>query len=304
MKVGDRIESQNEIAAMGFSLVTVLRTLRDMEADDIIYRQVGRGSFLVRLPWAETYLRIGWFYNRDTVPNGIFSNPLYSHIVAALENTVVSDGHAFVLGSFTNRKMPLELWDRLDAVILFGIAPFSTSVALKGATSLIAAMDMIVGQDWTDSYTIDVQPAFEMMVHQLRGRPTRILYVDGMTQSEHVSDRCARIHDFSNRVALHEIEILAVDFDRDDEAIAALLTKAARFRPDIVCGFLKEAWVAALANTNAQTKIYPVTAQPNTSGFAVDGHAWARVIADRLYACLADRTLPVMVLRFPANFVA
>lgn len=53
VKTGDKIESQNEIMKFcGFSLITVIKTLKDLEAEGVIRRQVGKGSFLVKTPWS------------------------------------------------------------------------------------------------------------------------------------------------------------------------------------------------------------------------------------------------------------
>ena len=111
VQIGDRIESQNEIAKIcDFSLITIVKTLKDLEADGIIRRQVGKGSFLVRTPWTEAHHRIGMFYNRDVVGGGIFNNDFYTRLVVGLEKAVVSDGHEFIMGSFTNAKMPMVVW--------------------------------------------------------------------------------------------------------------------------------------------------------------------------------------------------
>ena len=85
VKIGDKIESQNEIVKFcEFSLITVIKTLKDLEAEGIIRRQVGKGSFLVKTPWTEAHHRIGFFYNRDIVGGGIFNNDFYTKLVVAL----------------------------------------------------------------------------------------------------------------------------------------------------------------------------------------------------------------------------
>lgn len=303
MRVGDRIESQNEIVAtFGYSLVTVLRTLRDMEDEHIIYRQVGRGSFLVRLPWAESYLRIGWFYNRDRIPGGIFSNVLYSHVIASLENTIVSDGHAFVLGSFTDRKMPVELWDRLDAVLLFGAPSDMAKEHLPETTSLIATMDMMLAQVHIDSHGIDMRPAFDGMLNHLGPGPQKVLYLDGR-----IDLRYPAIRDQELRSAAaargHCIETLMVDMEHPDAAYSALRQAITRFKPDAVCGFLREVWTQELTQQYPDLPIYPVVTRPDARGFSVDARGWTRALADRTYARLADRTLPPLDTRFPVRFL-
>ena len=105
VKVGDKIESQNEIVKFcEFSLITVIKTLKDLEAEGVIRRQVGKGSFLVKKPWTEAHHRIGFFYNRDIVGGGIFNNDFYTKLVVAFEKSIVSDGHEFILGSFTHQQ--------------------------------------------------------------------------------------------------------------------------------------------------------------------------------------------------------
>ena len=75
IKKGDKIESQNDIKSFcDFSLITIIKTLNDLQAEGIIERKVGKGSYLQNAPWFTSHLRIGFFYNRDVVGGGIFHN--------------------------------------------------------------------------------------------------------------------------------------------------------------------------------------------------------------------------------------
>jgi len=122
LKKGDKIESQNDITKFcDFSLITIIKTLNDLQYEGIIHRKVGKGSYLNNAPWLISHLRIGFFYNREVVGGGIFHNNFYTKVVVAFEKKVISDGHEFILGSFTHTKKPLLLWDDLDAVVLIGI---------------------------------------------------------------------------------------------------------------------------------------------------------------------------------------
>ena len=122
LKKGDKIESQNDIADFcDFSLSTIIKTLNDLQTEGIIQRKVGKGSYLNNAPWFTSHLRIGFFYNREVVGGGIFHNNFYTKVVVAFEKKVISDGHEFILGSFTHTQKPLLLWDDLDAAVLTGI---------------------------------------------------------------------------------------------------------------------------------------------------------------------------------------
>ena len=166
LKPGARIESQNEIVKLSdFSLITVMKTLKDLEAEGVIHRQVGKGSYLVTTPWAELYWRIGFFYNRDIVGGGIFDNAFYTRMVVAIEKGVVSDGHEFVLGSFTHETMPINLWDALDAVILTGITDETNTLGLAETTSQVSLIDLFPDALPFHSFRLDFS---QMLDHRLK----------------------------------------------------------------------------------------------------------------------------------------
>ena len=62
LKKGEKIESQNDIKTFcDFSLITIIKTLNDLQAEGIIERKVGKGSYLQNAPWFTSHLRIGFF---------------------------------------------------------------------------------------------------------------------------------------------------------------------------------------------------------------------------------------------------
>ena len=126
--------------------VDYMRGGRDADtwAEGVIRRQVGKGSFLVKTPWSEAHHRVGFFYNRDIVGGGIFNNDFYTKLVVAFEKAVVSDGHEFVLGSFTHKSMPIHLYDALDVVVLTGITQDTDLSKLPETSSQVAIMDLVI----------------------------------------------------------------------------------------------------------------------------------------------------------------
>ena len=178
LKKGDKIESQNDITRFcDFSLITIIKTLNDLQDEGIIQRKVGKGSYLNNAPWFTTHLRIGFFYNRDVVGGGIFHNNFYTKVVVAFEKQVISDGHEFILGSFTHKTKPILLWDDLDAVALTGVTAKTNITDLNTTSCLLSFIEKQNNSMSKSHYHIDFEPSFNEMFKK-NNNNNKILYLD------------------------------------------------------------------------------------------------------------------------------
>ncbi len=306
LKAGDKIESQNEITRFcDFSLITVIKTLKDLEAEGIIRRQVGRGSFLVKAPWAEAHHRVGFFYNRNIVGGGIFDNEFYTRLVIALERGIVSDGHEFVMGSFTNDKMPVSFWDRLDMVVVTGITDETDTSALGQTTSQVSVLDAVIDLPGVHSYNLDYGPAFEQMFARFGSKPNRVLYLDTVHIS---SEQAVRLEKFKAACAASEaIQTLRVTtVNQEDHAadIRPLEETIAEFQPDLICGYMHHRWHARMAEALSKpVLILPYGLDSKRPGFIVDSGAWLKTVLPSIYQRLDQRRGEGGVHTFPAHFV-
>lgn len=306
LKIGDRIESQNEITRFcDFSLITVIKTLKDLETEGVIRRQVGRGSFLVKAPWAEAHHRIGFFYNRNAVGGGIFNNEFYTRLVIALEKRVVSDGHEFVMGSFTHDKMPVTLWDRLDMVVLTGITGRTDISALDQTTSLVSVLDAVVDRPGIESFRLDYRPALMEMFRQLGSRPNRVLYLDTVHASSEQRERRAAFEAaVATAVVPQQVKVIEVNQEERVEDTGALEDAVAANQPDLICGYLHHTWLPRLsARLRKPAPIYRFGLDSSRPGFAVNADEWMSSILPILYGRLDDRTRPGALHGFPAHFI-
>jgi hypothetical protein len=301
VRVGDKIESQNEIVKFcDFSLITVIKTLKDLEAEGIIRRQVGKGSFLVKAPWTEPYHRIGFFYNRDIVGGGIFDNEFYTKLVVAFEKSVVSDGHEFILGSFTHKSMPIHLWDALDVVVLAGITKQTDISKLPETSSQVAIMDLVREGLPYHAYRIDFEPAYQQMFAQHSDKKYKFLYLDSTIVS---SEQAARLAAFKRACAAsgagHELRIISVNQEvGDPDGLDATM---ASYKPDFVCGYIHRSWIPELAT---KAKVYPYALDSERAGFNVDSAEWMRQVLADIYDNLEDRRPGATIFSFPATFRA
>jgi DNA-binding Lrp family transcriptional regulator len=306
LKTGDRIESQNEITKFcDFSLITVIKTLKDLEAEGVIRRQVGRGSFLVQAPWAAAHHRVGFFYNRDIVGGGIFNNEFYTRLVIALERGVVSDGHEFIMGSFTHEKMPVVLWDMLDMVVLTGVTKETDISALSQTTSQVSVLDAVVDAPGVHSYRLDYGPAFAEMFARLGTRPNRVLYLDTVHVS---SEQAARLTAFKAAClggdVVQTLRVTTVNQEDQLADISALEATIAEFQPDLICGYMHHRWHARMAECLAKpVRIYPFGLDSHRPGFVVESGDWMKSLLPELYQKLDDRGADNAVHTFPAHFV-
>jgi hypothetical protein len=301
VKVGDKIESQNEIVKFcEFSLITVIKTLKDLEAEGVIRRQVGRGSFLVKTPWTEAHHRVGLFYNRDIVGGGIFNNDFYTKLVVAFEKRVVSDGHEFILGSFTNKSMPIHLWDALDVVVLTGITKQTNIDKLQDTSSQVAIMDLVLEGLPYHAYRIDFEPAFQQMFRKVEGKKQKFLYLNSAIAS---SEQAARLAAFKRACAAangpHELRVISVNQESGDPD--NLEQMVASYKPDVVCGYIHHSWIPLISG---KAKVYPYALDSERSSFTVNSSEWMQQVLADIYANLEDRRPGAQVFSFPASFRA
>lgn len=306
LKAGDKIESQNEITKFcDFSLITVIKTLKDLEAEGIIRRQVGRGSFLVKAPWAEAHHRVGFFYNRNIVGGGIFNNEFYTRLVIALERGVVSDGHEFIMGSFTHDKMPVSLWDRLDMVVLTGVTGETDISSLGQTTSQVSVLDAVIDLPGVHSYRLDYGPAFEEMFARLGTRPNRVLYLDTVHVSSEQAARLSAFRAACERVdVVQTLKVSTVNQEDHHADISELEHTIAEFQPDLICGYMHHRWHARMAESLAKpVRIYPFGLDSHRPGFVVESDDWMKSVLPILYRKLEERPAAAEIHTFPAHFV-
>lgn len=304
VKVGDKIESQNEIVKFcEFSLITVIKTLKDLEAEGVIRRQVGKGSFLVKAPWTEAHHRVGFFYNRDIVGGGIFNNDFYTKLVVAFEKRVVSDGHEFILGSFTHKRMPIHLWDALDVVVLTGITEDTALDRLGETSSQIAIIDLMLEGLPYHAYRIDFEPAFEQLFRRNDAKRHKYLYLNSSISS---SEQAARLKAFKRACAAckvqQELRVISVNQETGVEDTAELVLVLQSYKPDFVCGYIHHDWLPLIAAKAPKgTKVYPYALDSERSSFRVKSEEWMAQVLSDIYANLEDRKAGPAVFSFPAT---
>lgn len=305
VKVGDKIESQNEIVKFcEFSLITVIKTLKDLEAEGVIRRQVGKGSFLVKTPWTEAHHRVGFFYNRDIVGGGIFDNEFYTKLVVAFEKGIVSDGHEFIMGSFTHKSMPIAMWDALDVVVLTGLTEETRLDRLPQTSSQVAILDMTLDELPYHAYRIDFEPAFGEMFRTFGGKRQKYLYLNSSITS---SEQAKRLEAFKRASKASKVEqelkVISVNQETGVDDTAELQTALAKYRPDVVCGYLHRSWLPLITKHAAKpTKVYPFGIDTDRPGFEITSREWMQQVLADIYANLEDRKAEAKVFNFPAKF--
>jgi hypothetical protein len=306
LRTGDRIESQNEISRFcDFSLITVIKTLKDLEAEGIIRRQVGRGSFLERTPWAEAHHRVGFFYNRDVVGGGIFDNDFYTRLVVGLERSVVSDGHEFILGSFTNTKMPMAVWDALDVIVLTSITGDTQLDFLDQTASQISVIDQTLIHPKVHSYRLDFTRAFQDMFKSLNGEALRVLYLDSAISS---NEQRLRRDAFTQAAAEFGPDCVPsfakVNQEDVEGGLAPVLDAMRAHDPDLVVGYANSGWLAAIrAAVRPETQVYPYGLDATGPGFVVSSTEWMQSVLPIIYSNLADRKARGAIHDFKVWFV-
>ncbi|MBT6197852.1 MAG: hypothetical protein HOI06_03570 [Pelagibacteraceae bacterium] len=306
LKKGEKIESQNDIKSFcDFSLITIIKTLNDLQAEGIIQRKVGKGSYLQNAPWFTSHLRIGFFYNREVVGGGIFNNNFYTKLVVAFEKQVISDGHEFILGSFTHKQKPVLLWDDLDAVVLTGITK-KTEVEDLGKTScLLSVIDTHSDKLSISNYRINLKPAFTEMFSLLKNKKINILYLDSLIKSP---EQTVRLNDFKNVFKIkghgHKLKLLNIDqefnINQTDNLIKAILS----FKPDMVCGYVHPDWYDLIEKVSSKkVNIYSLLIDFGKQGFIVNSDKWMNEILPDIYARLDNRSIKHQPSSYKAEFI-
>lgn len=306
VRIGDRIESQNEIIKFcDFSLITVIKTLKDLEAEGIIRRQVGKGSYLVKAPWTEAHHRVGLFYNRDVVGGGIFNNSFYTRLVVSFEKTVVSDGHEFILGSFTNEKMPMTVWDALDVIVLTSITEDTNLDFLDKASSQVSVIDQTLIHPKVHSYRIEYGDAFQEMFAHFADRPLKYLYFDSkISSNEQRARRKAAEEAFAGSRNDNQMQIVAVHQEISLEENIAEIEKGLKdYKPDIVFGYAPSDWIPAIESIyDPSPRAYPFVLDSDMPGFVVHTEEWMEQVLPLIYSNLEDRRAAGVVHSFTAKF--
>lgn len=305
LKSGDRIESQNEIVQMcAFSLITVVKTLKDLEAEGVIRREVGKGSFLRKAPWTAPYHRIGFLYNRDVVGGGIFRNSFYTEIVMAFERQVVSDGHSFAMASIANRGTRLSDIDALDIAVLTAISDETEIDFIDKATSQIVLLDHVIEHPKLHCYRVDYGPAMYDLVAGQGKLPRRFVYLDTEIES---SERLLRLEwARAAMAATHpdsSLAVLRVDQETGGKVALDRLLAALREKPaDVIFGHASHSWPDAIRATLPEARVFPFTVHADTPGLYLDLEAWIADVLPRIYANFEDRQAQAAIHTFPAVF--
>ena len=300
IKIGDKIESQSEILKFcDVSLITVIKTLKDLESEGVIRRQVGKGSFLVKAPWTEAHHRIGFFYNRDIVGGGIFNNDFYTKLVMAFEKGVVSDGHEFIMGSFTHRSMPIHLWDALDVVVLTGITQQTDTAKLTETSSQIAIMDLVLEGLPYHAYRINFEPAFQAMFRKNEPSKLKYLYLNSAIASSEQASRLAAFKRACEACSTPQ-QLRVVTANQESGDSDKLESVLASFKPDVVAGYMHYSWMPMINASGA--KVYPYALDGNKSSFNVNSSEWMQYVLSDLYDNLEERRSGAKILSFPATF--
>lgn len=305
LKSGDRIESQNEIVQMcDFSLITVVKTLKDLEAEGVIRREVGKGSFLKKAPWTAPYFWIGFLYNRDVVGGGIFRNSFYTEIVMAFERQVVGDGHSFAMASIANRGTRLSDIDALDMAVLTAISSETDLDFIDKATSQIVLLDHVIEHPKLHCYRVDYGPAMRDLVAAQGKLPRRFVYLDTEIDS---SERLPRLEWARAAMAgAHPdsgFSVLSVDQESGGKTALRRLLATLREKPaDVIFGHASRDWLDAIRAALPAARVYPFTVHSDTPGLYLDPEAWMADVAPRLYANFEDRQAKAAIHTFPAVF--
>ena len=307
LKKGDKIESQNDIKSFcDFSLITIIKTLNDLQAEGIIERKVGKGSYLQNAPWFTSHLRIGFFYNRDVVGGGIFHNNFYTKLVVAFEKQVISDGHEFILGSFTHKQKPVLLWDDLDAAVITGITKKTELEDFTKTSCLLSLIDTQSDKLKNSNYRINLKPAFTEMIKNFKGRKLNILYLDSQFKS---AEQTVRLNDFKNVYKIygkeHKLKYLNVDQEFEIKKTDNLVKSILSFKPDLVCGYIHTDWYELIKKvSNKDVDIYSILIDYNNQGFIINSNKWMEEVLPDIYHRLDDRKIIHQPKPHKALFVA
>jgi hypothetical protein len=286
-------------------LITIIKTLNDLQAEGIIERKVGKGSYLQNAPWFTSHLRIGFFYNREVVGGGIFHNNFYTKLVVAFEKQVISDGHEFILGSFTHKQKPVLLWDDLDAAVLTGITEKTEINDLKKTSCLLSILDTQNSKLDNNNYRINLKPAFIEMLKSIKGEKSNILYLDSVIKSP---EQTTRLNDFknifNNKSKDLKLKFINVDQEFDIKKTDNIVKAIISFKPDLVCGSIHPEWYELIEKVSSkQVNIYSLLIDSKKQGFIVDSNKWMKEILPDIYSRLDNRKITNQPKPYTAVFV-
>jgi hypothetical protein len=305
LKKGDKIESQNDITKFcDFSLITIIKTLNDLQDEGVIQRKVGKGSYLNNAPWFTNHLRIGFFYNRDVVGGGIFNNNFYTKIVVAFEKQVISDGHEFILGSFTHKTKPILLWDDLNAVALTGVTAETDTSAFNTTSCLLSFIEKQVSSNSKINYHIDFEPSFNEMFKN-NNNNNKFLYLDSKIDTVERDIRTKAFKtSFKNYGKTNTLKIISVDQENEPHKTAKLVKMIIDFKPDFVCGYIHLSWYELIQKVSQkEVKIYSPLLDTNNPGFIVNSSEWMKKVLPDIYLKLNDRKTSTQPKPYLAKFV-
>ena len=305
LKKGDKIESQNDIAKFcDFSLITIIKTLNDLQEEGVIQRKVGKGSYLNNAPWFTNHLRIGFFYNRDVVGGGIFNNNFYTKIVVAFEKQVISDGHEFILGSFTHKTKPILLWDDLNAVALTGVTAETDTSDFNTTSCLLGFIEKQVSSNSKINYHIDFESSFNEMFSN-NNNNNKFLYLDSKIDTVERNIRTKAFKtSFKNYGNTNTLKVISVDQENEPHKTAKLVKMILDFKPDFVCGYIHLSWYELIQKiSHKEVKIYSILLDTNNPGFIVDSRKWMKQILPDIYLKLNDRKISTQPKPYLAKFV-
>jgi hypothetical protein len=305
LKKGDKIESQNDITKFcDFSLITIIKTLNDLQDEGVIQRKVGKGSYLNNAPWFTNHLRIGFFYNRDVVGGGIFNNNFYTKIVVAFEKQVISDGHEFILGSFTHKTKPILLWDDLNAVALTGVTAETDTSDFNTTSCLLGFIEKQVSSNSKINYHIDFESSFNEMFSN-NNNNNKFLYLDSKIDTVERNIRTKAFKtSFKNYGNTNTLKVISVDQENEPHKTAKLVKMIIDFKPDFVCGYIHLSWYELIQKiSHKEVKIYSILLDTNNPGFIVDSRKWMKQILPDIYLKLNDRKISTQPKPYLAKFV-
>lgn len=307
LKKGDKIESQNDITKFcDFSLITIIKTLNDLQSEGIIQRKVGKGSYLNNAPWFTSHLRIGFFYNREVVGGGIFHNNFYTKVVVAFEKKVISDGHEFILGSFTHTQKPLLLWDDLDAAVLTGITQETNLEDLNNTSCLLGFVDNQDKKLLHHNYNINFESAFADMFKKNNMKKNKYLYLDSKIASPERNIRTKAFKDAFKKFGKKNIlKTIAVDQENEPTETANIVKTIVDYKPDFVCGYIHSSWYELIDKVSQKpVKIYSPLLDTDEPGFIVNSADWMKQILPDIYLKLNDRNNKTQPKPHIAKFIS
>ena len=239
------------------------------------------------------------------VGGGIFDNDFYTRLVVGLERSVVSDGNEFILGSFTNTKMPMAVWDALDVVVLTSITGDTQLDFLDQTASQISVIDQTLIHPKVHSYRLDFTWAFQDMFKSLNGEVLRVLYLDSAISS---NEQRLRRDAFTQAAAEFGPDCVPsfskVNQEDVEGGLAPVLDAMGAHDPDLIVGYANSGWLAAIrAAVRPKTQVYPYGLDATGPGFVVSSTEWMQSVLPIIYSNLADRKARGAIHDFKVRFV-